>query len=351
MSLTIRFGTYNRGISVGDYLYMVKGNDQERQKLISLAEVRAGQQDLDQTQLNQAIQNIYLEVIVETAKRLANELDVIALQEIGSLEESSPFIKTLQDLGFTIHHVTPDPTRNMFSTAVAIRTSLFEQEDTTRSIRSQSFPDPNRLYGQDIAVIIAKVKGLSLPLAFCSLHSWGFQLYRPNKPNDQRSYLPKDNAQAGYAEKYTQEALDHLNNLNVSGSFIGGDMNNNLDNHGKPFNLIQEAGFELLTPDQDTNFNAFDNDYPLRKIDFLFASQSQQSIFQKLKLIISRLWSQPLIFVASAKVLKGFDFTHNTNCSDHKPVGTTILIATSLMAKTQLLARYVFKRDLTLVSK
>lgn len=356
MSLTnIRFGTFNKGLGIADFEMMLAGNEPEKNKLLQRMQEKIGKQELTESNADPVKHAIYKETVIQTAERLARQLDVIALQEIGTLEKAQDFIQTLESHGFKIYHIHSETGKdNFFSTAIAIRQDLFENDIVNHSFRSQSHPD-KRLYGQDIAAVVAKLKNMALNLSFASMHSWGFQLYHPDHPANQRSYNQTDEANAEYAKIYAQEAVGN-SNLQVDYALIGGDMNNNNENHGEPFNIIRTAGYEILEPDQETNVNYVDAisnpPYTFRKIDFLFAKGKENFVFdlpanlsfvEKIKYTFNRIWSStPLVYVTPAKVLKDFDFTADKNCSDHKPVGTNILIATSVASKIWLLTRQFF---------
>jgi endonuclease/exonuclease/phosphatase family metal-dependent hydrolase len=120
----------------------------------------------------------------------------------------------------------------------------------------------------------------------------------------------------------------------TDGVVIGGDMNNNPDNFKDGFTIFENAGYKILDPKVPTNANHIDQKcgYPLRTIDFIFSST---------KPLLASIWS--LFFGAftvtasEAKVLEGFDFTIDSNCSDHLPVVSTITITKEESMITRLL--------------
>jgi hypothetical protein len=106
---------------------------------------------------------------------------------------------------------------------------------------------------------------------------------------------------------------------------IGGDTNNNLDNYREVFDEINKKDFTILESNEETNVNRFKL-YKLRKIDYLFSSISAKFAKNWRTMIVSLFVSRTMIQVGKAEVLKGFDFTMDDNCSDHKPIRTIVQI-------------------------
>lgn len=338
MTHTIRFATFNIGIGWQDYNSMVANFPDQKNLLKQKFDTQFSQhlgdrkkedvtfQEFQDIQIS--VHNDLIKTIEEsTAKRLAKECDVIALQEVCNLDR--PFIQMLQSEGFEIHNSTFRNANNMFSTAIAIRKELFYNVENI-SIKS-SANNNQGILGQEIAAVAVKIKNTKLQIAFSSLHSWGFQLYAPHIKRGERMYNHQDNINILNALKYIKEAKGVLKMPRIFGSFIAGDMNNNPENQPKPFDRMRKK-YDLLTPDQPTNINGVDttSDYPLRKIDFIFAPKSSSSLIYKIWAYVTTVFicRKPFITVSSAKVLPGFDFACETNCSDHKPVITTIHIIT-----------------------
>lgn len=353
MTYNIRIGTFNIGAGWADYENMVAGNEDEKKKLKEKIDSFNPKWDTYQT-IKDQLQDKIEEVV---AQKLANNFDIISLQEIKKLDRK--FVKTLEEKGFSIYCQdnvleTNNPElaqllKNQFShsgpswlsfgnkkvepqidTAIAVRTSLFEKVQNL-SIKSESYPDEEIPYGQEIAAVVAKIKDTNIDLAIASMHSWGFPLYpKEVDKSDKSLYNKYDYENMSYATTYMAEAIKTVKEQNATISLIAGDLNNNPDNYDKPFKLIEKNGFDILEPDQETNVNRFDEDYKFRKIDFIFTpNKNFHSLLWRIwNSIVSFFFSTTIVSFEKAKVLDDFDFTMEKNCSDHKPVGTVIHIET-----------------------
>ncbi len=323
MAQDIRFGTYNVGSGFYDYTAMANGNDQEIAKLqlIENIESKAKQDE------------VMKEIEEKMAEKLAGELDVIALQEVGRL--TRPFAQKLQEKGFTIQ---PAPTRakdGYFSCAIAYKTKLGSIKDI--SILSMSSPNERRVYGQAIGALILKVES-GARIAFASLHSWGFQLYPMDHKHKQ--YDEHDKEQQGYAVTYAQEAVNLLANQWVDGALIGGDMNNNPENYEKGFVPFSNAGYWTYRADGPTNVNYIDktSGYGLRIIDFIFSNFKRSLLSRVVNAVYSLFFTTFEVRaygIGEAALIQGFDFNLDSNCSDHKPVAITLRIETHLALITR----------------
>ncbi len=327
MSYNIRFGTFNVGQGFSDYSTMLSNDDEqykrfERRVKNAVAETEKDhtEEQLKDPERRKVIKEfahfkIMHKIETSVAEKLSNQCDVIALQEV--VRVSRTFIKTLEEKGFKIYHYEKG---SKFSNAVALRESLFEPQVTNVSIPSKSGKD-GPILGQEIAAVIAKIKNLNLEMTFSSIHSWGFQLYHPDQTD--RQYGKRDLDQIKYGETYIKEAFNNLKRRSIK--VIAGDMNNNPQNQPGQFDFIKSQGFEVLEPNDITNINGYDPNYQKRKIDFIFVAKP--SAVQRVCSAVASLFvSRASVKYSPATVLEGFDFTLDSNCSDHKPVVTTITI-------------------------
>lgn len=293
------------------------------------------------------------EIEESTVKRLAKECDVIALQNIGKMDR--PFVTSLQEEGFAIYSIPIQSITNIFSTAIAIRTNAFESTPQNISKKSTSDSAPtksavpiillpndngvecyNPLHGQEIAAVVATIKNTTLNIAFSSLHSWAFHLYPPDVNVKHRRYMLSDRINMASAVNYIKEVKGNLRIPRVIGTFMAGDMNNNPENQSAPFDRVRKK-YDILAPDQATYFQSSDPyRYHDRKIDFVFVPKSTSSFLRRIWTAISTFFvcRKPVIITTPAKVLPGFDFTVEGNCSNHKPVMTTITIITESTIST-----------------
>lgn len=329
MSSIIRFGTFNVGQGYSDYSMMLSNSENEYIRLEKEIKSAVAETESGFTEEQRKTPNIREEIAelaqakitkkieIAVAKKLSDQCDVIALQEVVYLHR--PFIKTLEEKEFKIYRYEKGNPR--FSNAIALRESLFEPQVTNVSIPSKSGKD-GPIYGREIAAVIAKIKNLNLEMAFSSIHSWGFQLFHPAQTN--RQYSKKDLDQIKYGEDYTKEAVNNLKGRSIK--VIAGDMNNNPQNQPGQFDFIKSQGFEVLEPNDITNINGYDPNCTERKIDFIFVPK--QSVVQRLCSAVAAFFvSRASVTYSPAKVLDGFAYTLEGNCSDHKPVVTTITIS------------------------
>ena len=175
--------------------------------------------------------------------------------------------------------------------------------------------------------VVAKIKGLSF--AFTSLHSWGFPLFPPTVNTRNKSDFEEIKTKATYALDYATEAVENVAEHKVDASFIGGDMNNNLENVPDAFRPFTNANYEILQSNEPTDINPGDvvYDYKYRTIDLLFASKQKRSFLHKIgQSIYSIFFTTKSISYSPVKVLESFKFTMNGTCSDHLPVGIGITI-------------------------
>lgn len=334
MTYKINVATFNLGCGYNDYSNMLS-NSPAQNKLLEETEKDI---ENDATLYSRQIRDYGLpndsyikgrkdglmyNIEKTVAERLAKKCDVICLQEVGNM--SRTFIKTLERKGFKIYCV--NPADEYFSTAVALRTDAFEKP-VNFSIRSQSnIYNKKKPYGQEIAGVTAKIKNSNLSMAFSSLHSPGFQLFSKTQ---QKKYSNDDLQNIEWCVKYTREAIDNIKKIKSDFDVIAGDFNNNPHNDEQQFKMLQEAGYERLESDAPTNINSRDAGYRDRKIDFIFTPAKQiYSLLARIWLVLTSFFiSRTEFTVSKAKVLQDFDFTIEGNCSDHKPVVTTIKIST-----------------------
>lgn len=176
MTHQIRYGTYNIGVGWGDYSSMAYADKDQRAKIdAALSHCQNEEENLEtRNQLQTKIEKT-------VADRLTQQFDVICLQEVKKIDRT--LIKELKDQGFAIYYVDQDKARaeneQDCDNAIALRSSLFEDDVQNISQNSESHPTRRGDIGQDIAAVVAKVKGSSVKLAFSSLHEWGFKLYHP----------------------------------------------------------------------------------------------------------------------------------------------------------------------------
>ncbi len=321
MSVDIRFVTFNMGQGWKDYESMLSNDKPEVKKMKAVLNVEIetlnqkkglDKRDRFPSTIEEVQKNLIARIEKIIAEKLARQADVIVLQEIVTLKR--PFIKALKEQGFKLY--TYDDSLPRFSTGIAIRKEQFKENIENRSIRSNSHRKDRIIYGQEITAIVVEPKHSNNKIAFSSLHSWGFQLYRDDKKI--RSYSEIDRVYIKAGIEYLKEACDNLKDQTYV--VIGGDINNNPQNQPKQFELMQERGFEILEPDGPTNINRIDSDYRDRTIDFIFVRQSKESS-------VSANATKVSLTKTAAKVLPGFDFTVEGNCADHKPVGTVLTFA------------------------
>jgi exonuclease III len=333
MSYVLNVGTFNIGGGYGDYINMLIPRDGELRQIQKEYQAFAQQEvnertDLSRDDVRRIEWNAKLKVMEDIEKRvaehLAQELDVIHLQEVKTLKRR--FVTALEAQGFKIYHLERGKKKATFSTAVALKSSLFEDCVQNISVASQSDKGSDRhIYGQEVAAVIAKIKNSCVKLAFASLHSWGFTLYSPDS-TEHKIYSQNDRDQMKWGVEYTREAIQNFNHHSFDHGLMGGDMNNNPQNSREQFDLLAESGYNIWEPNEPTNINPSDV-YKDRKIDFIFSRNL--SFLQRIwRTVSSIFFSQIEAQISNARVLPGFDFTRTGNCSDHKPFAVTLTLRT-----------------------
>src|SRR5262249_50104270 len=133
-------------------------------------------------------------------------------------------------------------------TAIAFKKNLFSGVKSI-CIQSNSHPDNQMLYGQEIAAIVCTLKikkDVEAKIMFGSMHNWGFHLY-PSNHSQQKHYTKNDRDQTGYGRVYAQESIDlaqqQIQEQGVQCVVLGGDMNNNRHNDDFPFQNFEQQGF------------------------------------------------------------------------------------------------------------
>ncbi len=329
MSTEIRFASFNCGSGWADYKGMVSASE---------AESKALQQELgpmnSPEEFSAATKKRMEQIETIVADKLADSQDVICLQELK--DPNRPFVKKLEEKGFHIFRLEqndPQADKSNLENVVAIRRKLFDEgvikSADNISIPSESHPIRGRpSYGQQIAATIVRLKS-GVTLSFTSLYNWGFPLYPQDLPEEMKQRFEDDTAAMEYGLTYTEEAVENVKKHHVDFAVISGDINNNPENDERPFKYLEASRFKVHEPDQPTNINAADlNRYNERKIDFIFTSvQPSQPWYKKIgSAFRSIFFSSVSIEITEPKVLEGYDFTRNTNCSDHKPLGMTIKV-------------------------
>lgn len=336
MSIIIRFGTFNCGAGYGDYRSMVSADPKEAEKLLAKINEAKPTNEQESFDIQDSLQETIEKVVAE---KLANQLDVICLQELKT--EGRAFYQSLIERGFSIYRLEQIEGKQIpLENAVAIRNGVFEKVEN-RSIASQSFDLGGRGkaevsfkqrfggYGKQIASVIATIAG-NMTLSFTSMHSWGFQLYAEHESRPRRVPAEEVTRQK-QSVAYHKEATENAAQQNASlMTVIAGDLNNAPDKYLEPFTHMENAGYTVHEPDEETNVN-YSEELKYRKIDYIFtsekqASPTQSSFFRRMLTKITSIFyvSAPILTYSTPKVLEGFDFTVETNCSDHKPVGMTI---------------------------
>ena len=316
---SIRFGTFNVGSGSADNVALMKEIKKPDSDLANKLKKASNITDYENIENEaQAAQ----EIIV--ADKVASLFDVICLQEVRDLNR--PFMQELTEQGFTFTQATAD-------TVIATRIPTI----IDIGIKSKTNEDDSRPYGDDIAAINLTINRVNVAVA--SMHSHGFQLYtKPKKDKEPEdvSYVRNDHEMMRRSAIYTEETVRVLKESNADVLLVGGDLNNNPRNYGKPFQILNEIGLKTLKPNQKTNINEFDNNYRLRTIDFLFAGARKGSQ-TKVLIAPSRLThlfhnftslfvDRVFVTVTPATVPEGFEYELGKNCSDHKPVITTITV-------------------------
>lgn len=352
MSQTFHIGTFNIGRGFGDYEAMLRNfpdqykqlTDEKaalKQKEITTRGYTPG--SLNNKPTAAAVEKVAENAIMQRiepviAKRLADRCDVICLQEVT--DANRPFIETLQKAGFEFFY---PPGSNNFSTAIAVRRGTFDRV-TNISILSDSsnigtLDTQKSIVGQEIAAVVVKIKGADTQIAISSLHCWGLQLTPPGGPAKIYSKYERE-VSLPRIDRYINEAIFHLKtNYPAAFALMAGDMNNNPHNYQKAFDIIEEAGFQTLEPDEATDINGIEKDddlenprpfYLYRKLDFFFPLLPKISR-------ISSIWSAflslfvcktPIFTVSAAKVIKDINYSYAGNCSDHRPVVIDLTIKT-----------------------
>ncbi len=314
MTININFGTYNVGQGFDDYNFMLNASPEEKKKKKDEFKGLNSQEKVVQKK-----KELTARVEKSCAQKISKEVDVLCLQELMDLNR--PFAQELMKQDFKIYRCGNDP-KERISTAIAIKTDKFSTI-RNKSFKSKSGDEQGGVYGQEIASIEVTLKDVKTKFNFSSLHSWGFQLYHPAQ--EQRDIRDLENKQRALA--YAKEAVKAAK-THAGCSFIGGDMNNNTDNYRKQFSVFEKAGYDVLETTQTTNINygdlisGYKNE---RKIDYLFAKGPSK---------IGRIWNKFISFfkttvtmqTGGAWLLEDFEFEMDKNCSDHKPIKTTIII-------------------------
>ena len=349
MSLDVRIGTCNIGVPFTDYQSMLRTKNPEAAQALnqrldaktqseefqtlarSLGGLEAAQARAVRAQLVN-LQTKYEnelgdEIDQPIAAKLANELDVICLQEVKNVNRA--FIRTLQTAGFEI--VTP--VGETIDTAIAVRRSIYSAHTPFSTLTvSERRGDP---FGEDVAGTTITLRN-GVTIAVASLHTPGFALYRPGSaPRQVRDQSGEKNV----ADNYVAKVFDHLANQQADIKIVAGDMNNNPQNHTTPFSRIQQRGFTVMQPKQATDWNGADQDYSARVLDFIFLRQ--KPFFESWKLFFKSLVSPVLrVSATAADVMKGYAFESGKTCSDHLPVATVLHIETrSLLQRIGQFAR------------
>lgn len=352
MSGIIRFGTFNCGAGYNDYKMMASANPEESAKLLKKINEANPQNEAQLFEIMSSIQDRIEGVVAE---KLAGQLDVICLQELKNTQRV--FYKTLLEQGFSFYrlekvkgHEREIPLEN----AVAIRNGFFEKVTNTSVASSSvdteystgdkiSFEKRFFGYGRQIASVTATIFG-NLTLSFTSIHSWGFQLY--GKDQERPDPLPEDDVRRHeqalvYHREATKNAARQKANLfNV----IAGDLNNSLGQYDGAFEHMVRAGYTTHKPDQPTNVNSGELEFKHRTIDYIFTGSSG-FLTRVITKITSLFVSTPFVTYSKPQVLEGFDFTVETNCSDHKPVGMTINIQYKKSAIARLWERFFGRKE------
>lgn len=338
--MSLRVGTYNIESGWADYISMVyakpvgpgelKGRLQDaypKEVWDLLHQQERSKQEKERIQATeQAVKQSLMEAVEErVALRIADVLDVICLQEVGTM--TRPVVKTLRQLGFAIYpgkHLVEEA-QEIFSTAIALRTDRFT------SAHNISLLTKNRekaLYGQEIAAIVGQLSDSSITVAIASLHSWSFTLYHPLS-TEERVYSLEDRERQAASERYVKIAMDLLQKQGADLSLMAGDMNNNPENYPVVFEQIKAGGYAVFPSYESTCLNRFEVSYPLRVVDFIFPKgkkTSRESLCTRASSSKNHLkitWTQP-------HVLEGFQWTPDDNCSNHKPVGMVITFSHDL---------------------
>ncbi len=315
MSQAIQFGTYNIGNGFGDLSSMAKHDPAQLKALNGIPDIAT----------STTVQDAHMQKIEQKVAGQLAGLDVIALQEVVNINR--PFIQKLKESGFTIVTAPTRHQNGIIDCAIAYKADCFEQVKDLSKL-SDSHADDRSLYGQTMGALILRVNS-GAQLAFASLHSWGFQLYPKDHPL--KEYSENDQNQSGYALTYARETIDLLNSVAVDGRIIGGDMNNNPDNFVDGFSVFENFGYETKDPGEATNVNYIDKEtynYGSRTIDYIFCAFQKSFLSKIWNVFYSILYPTFEVTASEAKVMDGFDFTIETNCSDHKPVAVTITINT-----------------------
>ncbi len=334
MTINIEFGSYNVGQGWNDYKYMLSANRTELNKINDKLQGLNTPQEIEKI-----IKNLSDQIERKCAEKISKRIDVLCLQELIDLKR--PFAQELIKNGFKIYRCGNNP-GDVMSTAVAVKTDKFSTI-CNKSFKSMSGNGQVGVYGQEIASIEATLKNSKTKLNFSSLHSWGFQLYHPDKT--QKNIPDLENKQRALA--YAQEAVKTVK-THTGCSFIGGDMNNNTDNYKEQFSVFEKAGYDVLETTQTTNINHGDlayGDEKERKVDYLFAKGPSKigKIWNK---FISLFKTTITMQTLGAWPLKDFEFEMDKNCSDHKPICTTIIIKSrkSTVARIWHSFKSVFRR-------
>lgn len=353
MSLQVRIGTFNVGQGQNDYGMMLRGingiqsfNEKLEKackehfiqgpdgKPYTVADLNAkpDRSKHETLKLLDAIEGLkermMNEVEFAVANRLADSLDVICLQEV--MKMNRVFVHALKDRGFTIIQGRQVAEGEKFSTAIAYRTELFERVDNI-SIATLGQNEPNKrpkIYGQEIAAVVATLKDRITTLSVASLHSWGFQLYPPNEkvPNIDTA---DDVASKAKADAYVIQAIQLMQRQKTNFSVIVGDMNNNPENYAPTFGQIEASGYTVLRSGAPTNINPTQDDYKEREIDFIFFKHNPPKFhyLKRLCLLVKSIFfktKDKMAQVYAPTPLKDFSFTYKGTCSDHLPVQFSI---------------------------
>lgn len=344
----IRVGTFNVGSGWSDYRFMVNADEREGKLLNEAMEKeyspeltelmkKTGRTKEDNRKIEEEINKIQRRILdnVErsAALRLADNCDVICLQEVQHLGRA--FIETLiKEKGFQIYHsvAEADSKEGRFSTAIALRPQLFSAVKNI-SIRT---PDqgPSSGCGQEVAAVQVTLKNTDTTVAFGSLHGWGFKLYHPSS-KENRQYSRGDRQDMQRADGYVQRAMQHMQQQIAHHNVLAGDMNNNPANYRSTFDMVQSSGYAVLEPDTETNVNSGDLGYKFRKLDFIF--QKMESLLAKILRVLKSIFCKTTKMEwGPAVVFKDFAFTGQQNCSDHKPVISLLTVREETSALSRL---------------
>lgn len=325
----INVGTFNIGQGSADWRMMLSQDcktelrdyieeDSRYLELLQKGELSPKEiEEIKTIERNKIDELVNVEEWTAAGKLIEQNLDVICLQEV--MHKDRKFLKVLELHGYEIHSGSSlGPSSGLScSTAIAVKTATFSKIEDI-SIKTSS-ENEGPIYGKEIAACNLTVKTTGHKVSVASLHCWGFALSKDG-PTELSKY---DKEQRSKALNYFRQAKTLMEKQDSDAWIVAGDTNHNPENYGETFQLMENDGYTVYSPNKPTNVNRGELEYTKRKIDQIMIKTNPSSVLKKIRNFFCDFFISRKMISSTAKeatVLEDFAFKINKNCSDHKPV-------------------------------